>query len=72
MSDPTGLRLPGFLEIDLEEDAVTVTHQAWSGDGVEGGADAREHPADRPARARTANEGGAGCPRVTFPVALDR
>jgi len=33
MSDPTGLRLPGFLEIGLEEDAVTVTHQAWSGTG---------------------------------------
>lgn len=33
MSDSTGLRLPGFLEIGLEEDAVTVTHQAWSGTG---------------------------------------
>ncbi len=31
MRDPTGLRLPGFLEIQLELDAVTVTHQAWSG-----------------------------------------
>jgi hypothetical protein len=31
MSDPTGLRLPGFLEIDLQNDTVTVTHQAWSG-----------------------------------------
>ena len=31
--DSTGLRLPGFLEIGLEEDAVTVTHQAWSGTG---------------------------------------
>jgi 3',5'-cyclic AMP phosphodiesterase CpdA len=31
MSDPTGLRLPGFLEIDFEGDAVTVIHQAWSG-----------------------------------------
>jgi 3',5'-cyclic AMP phosphodiesterase CpdA len=33
MSDPMGLRLPGFLEIGLEEDAVTVIHQAWSGTG---------------------------------------
>ena len=32
MSDPTGLRLPGFLEIDLQGDAVTVTHQGWSGE----------------------------------------
>ncbi len=31
MRDPTGLRLPGFLEITLENDIVTVTHQAWSG-----------------------------------------
>ena len=31
MSDPTGLRLPGFLEIDLEEETVTITHHAWSG-----------------------------------------
>ncbi len=31
MRDPTGLRLPGFLEIQLEGDTVTVTHHAWSG-----------------------------------------
>ena len=31
MRDPTGLRLPGFLEIQLEGSAVTVTHQAWTG-----------------------------------------
>ena len=31
MRDPTGLRLPGFLEIQLEGDAVTVIHQAWTG-----------------------------------------
>lgn len=29
MADPTGQRAPGFLEIDLEGDAVRVTHQAW-------------------------------------------
>ena len=33
MSDSTDLRLPGFLEMGLEEDAVGVTHQAWSGTG---------------------------------------
>ena len=31
MRDSTGLRLPGFLEIQLEGDAVTVIHQAWTG-----------------------------------------
>ena len=31
MRDPTGLRLPGFLEIQLENDVVTVIHQAWTG-----------------------------------------
>jgi hypothetical protein len=31
MRDPTGLSLPGVLEIQLELDDVTVTHQAWSG-----------------------------------------
>ena len=30
MRDPTGFRLPGFLEIQLEGDAVTVIHQAWT------------------------------------------
>jgi 3',5'-cyclic AMP phosphodiesterase CpdA len=33
MSDSSGLRLPGFLEINLEDDAVSVTHQAWNGTG---------------------------------------
>jgi 3',5'-cyclic AMP phosphodiesterase CpdA len=33
MRDSTGLRLPGFLEIVLEGDHVTVIHQAWSGTG---------------------------------------
>jgi hypothetical protein len=33
LRDPTGLRLPGFLEIQLEAGAVTVIHQAWSGSG---------------------------------------
>jgi hypothetical protein len=31
MRDPTGLRLPGFLEIQLLVDAVTVIHHAWTG-----------------------------------------
>jgi hypothetical protein len=31
LRDPTGLRHPGFLEIDLEGEAVTVTHHAWNG-----------------------------------------
>ncbi len=31
MRDPTGLRQPGFLEIDLDADTVNVTHHAWSG-----------------------------------------
>jgi 3',5'-cyclic AMP phosphodiesterase CpdA len=29
MSDPKGLRYPGFLEIDLDDSSVSVTHQAW-------------------------------------------
>ena len=31
MRDPTGFRLPGFLEIQLQGDAVTVLHHAWTG-----------------------------------------
>ena len=31
MTDPTGLRLPGFLEINLKDDSVDVLHQAWDG-----------------------------------------
>jgi hypothetical protein len=31
MRDPTGLRLPGFLEILLDGETVSVTHQAWTG-----------------------------------------
>ena len=31
LGDPTGLRLPGFLEIDLNGDGVTVLHHAWAG-----------------------------------------
>jgi 3',5'-cyclic AMP phosphodiesterase CpdA len=31
LGDPTGLRLPGFLEIDLNGDGVTVLHHAWTG-----------------------------------------
>jgi 3',5'-cyclic AMP phosphodiesterase CpdA len=31
MRDSTGLRLPGFLELDLDGDHVSVIHQAWSG-----------------------------------------
>jgi hypothetical protein len=31
MRDPTGLRQPGFLEIDLDAETVNVTHHAWSG-----------------------------------------
>jgi hypothetical protein len=31
MRDPTGLRLPGFLEIDLVGETVSVTHQARDG-----------------------------------------
>jgi hypothetical protein len=31
MRDPTGLRPPGFLEIDLEDDTVRVAHHAWDG-----------------------------------------
>jgi hypothetical protein len=35
MRDPTGLRLPGFMEIVLEEETVAVTHHAWTGTGWE-------------------------------------
>jgi len=31
LRDPTGRRPPGFLVIDLDDDAVTVAHHAWSG-----------------------------------------
>jgi hypothetical protein len=31
MSDPTGLRPPGFLEINVEGDSVEVFHQARDG-----------------------------------------
>ncbi|WP_165226456.1 metallophosphoesterase family protein [Aquisphaera insulae] len=31
MIDPTGLRLPGFLEILLDDDRVAVSHHAWTG-----------------------------------------
>ncbi|MGC8640588.1 MAG: hypothetical protein ACP5XB_12000 [Isosphaeraceae bacterium] len=31
MTGSMGLRLPGFLEIDLDEDLLTVAHQAWTG-----------------------------------------
>lgn len=31
MSDPTGFRRPGFLEIRLEGPSVDVTHHAWTG-----------------------------------------
>ena len=30
MRDSTGLRLPGFLEIQLEGGAMTVIHHAWA------------------------------------------
>jgi 3',5'-cyclic AMP phosphodiesterase CpdA len=33
MRDPTGFRLPGFLEIDLDDAAVRVVHHAWTGVG---------------------------------------
>ncbi len=32
LRDPTGLRPPGFLEIVLHDQDVTVTHHAWAGD----------------------------------------
>jgi 3',5'-cyclic AMP phosphodiesterase CpdA len=35
MRDSTGLRLPGFMEIVLEADIISVTHHAWSGTGWE-------------------------------------
>lgn len=31
LRDPTGLRPPGFLEVDLTEQSVTVRHHAWTG-----------------------------------------
>jgi predicted phosphodiesterase len=31
LRDPTGLRPPGFLEIDLTEQSVSVVHHAWTG-----------------------------------------
>jgi 3',5'-cyclic AMP phosphodiesterase CpdA len=31
LRDPTGLRPPGFLEIDLIDEAVSVIHHAWTG-----------------------------------------
>jgi 3',5'-cyclic AMP phosphodiesterase CpdA len=31
LRDPTGFRLPGFLEINLNADAVDVIHHAWTG-----------------------------------------
>lgn len=33
LHDPTGFHMPGFLQIDLNGDGVTVTHHAWTGDG---------------------------------------
>jgi 3',5'-cyclic AMP phosphodiesterase CpdA len=41
LRDPTGLRPPGFLEIELEGDDVTVIHHAWTG------ADWSSRPLDR-------------------------
>ena len=35
MRDPTGLRLPGFLEIVLHDANVSAIHHAWSGEGWE-------------------------------------
>ena len=31
LRDPTGLHPPGFLEIDLVDDNVSVVHHAWTG-----------------------------------------
>jgi 3',5'-cyclic AMP phosphodiesterase CpdA len=31
LRDPTGNRLPGFLQIDLDGPSVSVTHHAWDG-----------------------------------------
>lgn len=31
LRDPTGLRPPGFLEIDLTDETVSVIHHAWTG-----------------------------------------
>jgi 3',5'-cyclic AMP phosphodiesterase CpdA len=33
MRDPTGFRLPGFLQIELEGDGIEVIHHAWEGAG---------------------------------------
>jgi hypothetical protein len=35
LRDPTGLRPPGFLEIELHDRDVSVLHHAWVGDGWE-------------------------------------
>lgn len=32
LRDPTGFHMPGFLQIDLDGDGVTVTHHAWDGE----------------------------------------
>ncbi len=31
MRDPTGLRLPGFLELELDGERLSVVHHAWAG-----------------------------------------
>jgi hypothetical protein len=31
MTDPTRVRPPGFLEINIDDDSVEVIHQAWDG-----------------------------------------
>ena len=33
LRDPTGLNLPGFMQIDLDGDGVIATHHAWDGSG---------------------------------------
>ncbi len=35
LRDPTGLRPPGFLEIELHDRDVSVLHHAWVGDDWE-------------------------------------
>ena len=35
LRDPTGLRPPGFLEIEIHDRDVSVLHHAWVGDGWE-------------------------------------
>ena len=35
LRDETGHRAPGFLQIDIEGEGVTVIHQAWTGEGWE-------------------------------------